>query len=65
MQQPYIVPPCEREVVYVVDEKRVVGYDNHERQGDHIHFRGEEIEPYQFESKYEAFSRFSRARSPL
>lgn len=32
---------------YIVDGKRVVGYDNGEGKGDHRHYRGKE-EPYLF-----------------
>ena len=34
-------------LVYVVDEKRVVGYDNAEGRGDHRHYHDKE-EPYTF-----------------
>lgn len=33
---------------YVVNDKRIVGYDNHERKGDHRHYKGREF-PYKFE----------------
>jgi hypothetical protein len=50
------VPPTEDKphgfkysMVYVVDRKRVVGYDNGERRGDHRHL-GDREEPYEFVS---------------
>ena len=36
-------------LVYVVDGKRVIGYDNAERKGDHRHIK-ETIKPYRFTS---------------
>jgi hypothetical protein len=33
---------------YIVNGERVVGYDNHERKGDHRHCKGKES-PYKFE----------------
>jgi hypothetical protein len=34
-------------LVYIVDDIRVIGYDNAEGKGDHKHIRGN-IEPYNF-----------------
>jgi hypothetical protein len=34
-------------LVYIVDEIRVIGYDNAEGKGDHRHIRGNE-QPYRF-----------------
>jgi hypothetical protein len=34
-------------LAYVVDRKRVIGYDNGERRGDHRHY-GNREEPYKF-----------------
>lgn len=36
-------------LVYIVGDKRVIGYDNAERQGDHRHLKNR-IEPYKFSS---------------
>ena len=36
-------------LAYIVDRKRVIGYDNGERRGDHRHY-GDGEEPYKFES---------------
>jgi len=36
-------------LVYIVNSKRIVGYDNAEGKGDHKHYRERE-EPYVFES---------------
>ena len=36
-------------LVYIVKGRRVIGYDNAERKGDHRHY-GDRIEPYRFES---------------
>lgn len=35
-------------LVYIVNGKRVIGYDNAERKGDHRHY-GDRTEPYKFE----------------
>ena len=35
-------------LVYIVGDKRAIGYDNSERQGDHRHY-GDAIEPYKFQ----------------
>jgi hypothetical protein len=34
-------------LAYIVDAKRVIGYDNAEQKGDHRHF-GEKTKPYAF-----------------
>jgi len=34
-------------LVYIVNGKRVIGYDNAERKGDHRHY-GNKEEPYEF-----------------
>jgi hypothetical protein len=36
-------------LVYIFNGRRLVGYDNHERKGDHRHHR-HVIEPYAFQS---------------
>jgi len=36
-------------LAYIVDRKRVIGYDNGERRGDHRHY-GNREEPYKFDS---------------
>lgn len=35
-------------LVYIVQGRRVIGYDNAEGKGDHRHY-GDRIEPYRFE----------------
>ena len=35
-------------LVYIENGKRVIGYDNYERKGDHKHYLGKEI-PYKLE----------------
>ncbi|MCX5812203.1 MAG: DUF6516 family protein [Proteobacteria bacterium] len=44
-------------LVYIVDGKRVVGYDNGERKGDHRHM-GNEQEDYEFTSIDKLFNDF-------
>ncbi len=50
---PEAVPPCKHKfkyrLVYVVDGKRVLGYDNERGKGDHVHTDGQET-PYKFTS---------------
>ncbi len=36
-------------LAYIVNRKRIIGYDNGERRGDHRHYEERE-EPYKFES---------------
>lgn len=36
-------------LVYIVNSKRIIGYDNSEHKGDHRHYRGK-IEPYVFQN---------------
>ncbi|MBI1820318.1 MAG: hypothetical protein HY036_10495 [Nitrospirae bacterium] len=36
-------------LVYIVNDQRVIGYDNHEMRTDHRHY-GKDVEPYQFET---------------
>ena len=36
-------------LVYIENGKRVIGYDNYDRKGDHKHYFGKEI-PYKFEN---------------
>jgi hypothetical protein len=43
--------------VYIVEGKRIVGYDNFEGKGDHRHYRGKEY-PYAFESLEKLWSYF-------
>lgn len=50
---PKPVPPSEHSykyrLVYIIDGKRVVGYDNERGKGDHKHIRDAEL-PYVFQS---------------
>jgi len=46
-------------LVYVVGGKRIIGYDNAERKGDHRHIR-ETTEPYRFTSLKKLASDFYR-----
>ena len=50
---PKPVPPSEHpykyRLVYIIDGKRVVGYDNERGKGDHKHIRDAEL-PYVFQS---------------
>jgi len=43
---PQPVPPCTHyfkyRLVYIVDDQRVVGFDNERGKGDHYHFGGDE-----------------------
>lgn len=39
-------------LAYVVKDKRVIGYDNGEGQGDHRHYE-DNIEPYEFRSVWQ------------
>ncbi len=36
-------------LVYIVNDQRIIGYDNHEGRSDHRHY-GKIVELYQFES---------------
>jgi hypothetical protein len=36
-------------LAYIVNRKRIIGYDNGERRGDHRHYEEREV-PYKFES---------------
>lgn len=40
---------CKYSLVYVVEGKRVIGYDNAEGKGDHRHYEEKEM-PYRFRS---------------
>lgn len=44
-------------LVYIKDGARLVGYDNAERKGDHIHFERKEI-PYKFKDIDKLFNDF-------
>jgi len=50
---PEPVPPCEHpykyRLVYVVEGRRVIGYDNERGKGDHRHVEAQEL-PYRFRS---------------
>jgi len=50
---PQPVSPCTHgfkySLVYVVEGRRVIGFDNERGKGDHVHVEGEE-RPYAFES---------------
>lgn len=60
---PQPVPPSEHpykyRLVYVVDGKRVVGYDNERGKGDHKHL-GLREEPYRFVSPGQLMDDFMR-----
>ena len=43
--------------VYIVNDERVIGYDNAERKGDHRHYRDKE-EPYEFKNISKLFEDF-------
>lgn len=58
------VPPSEDKphgykysLTYVVKDKRVIGYDNGEAQGDHRHY-DDSIEPYKFRSPWQLIDDF-------
>jgi len=70
------VPTAERphrykySLVYIVNEVRVIGYDNAEGRGDHRHYRDEE-RPYHFKGLsqlaadfYEDIEKFKRGEEP-
>ena len=44
-------------LVYIINGRRVIGYDNGERKGDHRHYENRE-EPYQFEGIEKLFEDF-------
>jgi len=48
---PWPVPPCTHRykyrLVYIVDGRRVVGFDNERGKGDHYHLRSQQV-PYVF-----------------
>ena len=44
-------------LVYNINGRRVIGYDNGERKGDHRHYESRE-EPYQFEGIEKLFEDF-------
>ena len=44
-------------LAYVVKDKRVVGYDNGEGQGDHRHY-GDNIERYEFKTVWDLIDGF-------
>lgn len=60
-QVPEPVPPSEHafkyRLVYIVDGKRVVGYDNERGKGDHKHINDEEL-PYLFTSPAQLMADF-------
>lgn len=60
---PKPVPPSEHpykyRLVYIVDSKRVVGYDNERGKGDHKHI-GETELPYVFQSPAQLVTDFMR-----
>jgi hypothetical protein len=60
-QVPESVPPSEHSfkyrLVYIVDGKRVVGYDNERGKGDHKHINDEEL-PYLFTSPAQLMADF-------
>ena len=60
-QVPQPVPPSEHpykyRLVYVVNGKRIVGYDNERGKGDHKHL-GDREEPYHFVDPYQLMADF-------
>ena len=58
---PTPVPPSEHpykyRLVYIVEGKRVIGYDNERGKGDHKHYHGTET-PYQFTTPSQVWSDF-------
>ena len=46
-------------LVLIKAGKRVLGYDNHERKGHHIHREGREL-PYEFEDEWKLIDDFQR-----
>ena len=46
-------------LVYIVEDKRVIGYDNAESKGDHRHIRGE-VKPYRFIDIWKLIEDFHR-----
>ncbi len=46
-------------MVYIVNNERVIGYDNSEGKGDHRHIRGKEFR-YKFEGIDKLFEDFKR-----
>ena len=46
-------------LVYIVDNKRVLGYDNSEGKGDHRHIKDKEFN-YKFENVDKLFNDFKR-----
>ena len=44
---------------YIINDKRVVGYDNTEGKGDHRHYRGSEY-PYKFQGLDKLWSDFKK-----
>jgi len=46
-------------LAYIFNGRRVIGYDNAERKGDHRHYQNKE-EPYQFETIDKLFRDFYR-----
>ncbi len=35
-------------LAYIVNDERVIGYDNAEGKGDHRHYAGKKVQPYEF-----------------
>ena len=46
-------------LVYIVEDNRVIGYDNAEGKGDHRHY-GDREEPYEFKNIDKLFEDFYR-----
>jgi len=46
-------------LVYIVEDKRVIGYDNAESKGDHRHIRGA-VKPYRFINIWKLIEDFNR-----
>lgn len=44
-------------LVYIVENERIIGYDNAEDKGDHIHIRGT-VKPYKFRDVWKLIQDF-------
>jgi hypothetical protein len=44
---------------YIVNDERVIGYDNAERKGDHRHYKGKEY-PYKFQGLDKLWNDFKK-----
>ncbi len=46
-------------LVYIVENERIIGYDNAESKGDHTHIRGT-VKPYKFSDVWKLIQDFYR-----